>query len=119
MSNTYYKYKKTQTDKEFEPGQERTVNMEMTLTAYVGGSPNCIQLTLQTDDKSPLSGIAYITLTENEQDDLIHAIYERRGLRWCGGGTKPQYKEKFFNYVQTNSISATGNEQSQIHPNND
>jgi hypothetical protein len=57
-----------------------------------------------------------IWLTEQEQDDLIHAIYERRGLRWCGGGSKPAYKERFFNYVETEPIHAEGDQQSYIHP---
>lgn len=90
MSNTYYKYKKTQKDTGYNPEQKRTVNTEITLTAYSGGSHN-IQLTIM--NVGDYSGVAYITLTEKEQDELIAGILERR-----------------------KSISATGSEQSKIHP---
>ena len=77
MSNTYYQYIKTQTDRGINPNQKRTVKMELRLTAYCGQGGNSLQLTVNHSSGND-SGLSYITLTEKEQDDLIAGILERR-----------------------------------------
>lgn len=58
---------------------------------------------------TPNEGDVGIWLTEQEQDDLIAGILERRGVQSYKLGDR--FPEK--------AISAIGNEQSRIHPAND
>ena len=89
MSNTYFKYKKT--DEKID--DRWPLDMSISLTAFCGASPNSIQLTVNVSPIVYGNGVAFITLNEAEQDQLIAGIIERR-----------------------NGISATGDEKSKIHP---
>ena len=93
MSNTYFKYTKTYTDRGLGE-QHNTHDMSISLTAFCSSEPNSIQLTVNTVTSKGECDCAYITLSEKEQDDLIAGIMERR-----------------------TRISATGCGQSEIHPN--
>ncbi len=52
-----------------------------------------------------------ITLTEQEQDDLIDGILERRGIKLV----KMEISEEWVE-IPITPITAEGNEQSRIHP---
>lgn len=93
MSNTYGTIKKEVVDMRPD-GTIYTTKMELSLTAFVG-RPEVVQLTIQTRGDMPtLSGCGYITLSPEEIDKLIFALLERK----------------------LKIITATGNEQSQIIP---
>lgn len=73
---------------------------------------NMIQMTVYgpiygTADKGEVG----IWLTEQEQDDLIAGILERRGIKLV----KMEISEEWVE-IPITPISATGNEQSFIHP---
>lgn len=94
MSNTYFQIKKEDIFTDNRDHLEYINKMSLTLTAFVGKTPNSLQLTVQIKSTLPnQSGIGYITLSQEEQDKLIIGILERR-----------------------NNISATGEEQSNICP---
>ena len=82
MSNTYAKIKTVDEFKKVEglPFPEYTNNMELSLTAFVGGkSGKHTQLTVQTSSTiQGQSGIGYITLGDKEVDLLIAALMERK-----------------------------------------
>lgn len=116
MSNTYFKYTKTQVDKD-RNNEDRSVNMELRLSAYSGpvGSPNCIQLSLQHKVDEYDHGYSYITLNVEEQDNLIAGILERRG--WILFQLEDGENDVEMEVVSGGDrISSTGNEQSQIYP---
>jgi len=97
MANTYFKLVKSEETKGFDKYPGYTNDYNLTLTAYVCKTVNCIQLTVRCDSTLPnQSGIGYITLSVEEQDKLIAGILERR-----------------------HGISATSDEQSDICPNED
>jgi len=116
MSNTYFKLNSEKRD-EFQ-GQVHEVSSDLTLTAFVGWSntPNSIQMTIITWEnnrgrKNTLMG--YISLNEEQQNQLIAGILERRG------GMTSEMIEQLSNYlidIDPAGISVTGNEQSFICP---
>lgn len=94
MANTYFKLKKTITTKGLTSEQEYTNDYSLSLTAFMG-KENHTQLTIQT--KSTLqsqNGIGYIVLNDNDVDNLIAGLLERK----------------------LNKISATGIEKSNYCP---
>ena len=97
MSNTYARIKTVDEVKSTKTlaVQEYTTDMELSLTAFMGGKKHT-QLTVQTNSTvRSQCGIAYITLGDEEVDLLIAALLERK----------------------LKNISATGDEQSQFCPN--
>ena len=81
MSNTYAKIKSSlKIDDSNILGKGYITNMELTLTAFVGGnSGKHTQLTVNTTSTlNSQSGVGYITLGDEEVDLLIAALLERK-----------------------------------------
>lgn len=97
MANTYFKLKKTVHTETSHEYNNYTNEYSLSLTAFVGKEKNSVQLTVQCNSTMPnMTGIGFITLSEEDVDKLIVGLLERR-MR----------------------ISATGNEQSVICPDED
>jgi len=78
MSNTYFKIEKSVETKGFDTFPSYTNNYELTLTALMGGE-NHTQLTVQTTSTIVgQSGIGYIVLSDNDVDNLIAGLLERK-----------------------------------------
>ena len=99
MSNTYARIETRDVHKEVEPFRGYTNDMNLSLTAFMGGkSGKHTQLTVNTQSTlEHQNGTAYITLGDKEVDLLIAALMERK----------------------LKVISATGDEQSIFCPDND
>jgi len=97
MANTYYKYRKWYS-------KTNGVYDEICLQAV--GNNNEITLSIERDGGQPVAAI----LTEQEQNDLIAGILERRGV------SPKAYKGWLTMVGYYDAISATGSEQSKIHP---
>ncbi len=99
MSNTYAKIEKELITKKTSGDYSHTDNMTLTLTAFMGGKTgNVLQLTVNNvSTMLSQSGCGFIVLSNEDIDNLIVALQERRnGL-----------------------ISATGYEQSSVIPNDE
>jgi hypothetical protein len=98
MSNTYFRIEKEVKYEAFPPftNSDYVNKYELSLTAFVGNNlSGNVQLTIQTNSTlNGQSGTAYITLSDEDIDKLIFGLLERK-LR---------------------IISATGDEQSKICP---
>lgn len=93
MANQYYRYNGEHTD--------------IALWA-IDGMPNNIVIGLY--DKKDMKWVDML-LTEQEQNDLIAGILERRGIKLV----KMEISEEWVE-IPVTPISATGNTQSSIHP---
>lgn len=80
----------------------------------VDDSPNAIQINIADDCFNTTSAVV---LTEQEQNDLIYGILERRGMTIISNGEMDN-GQKLLTAKSgcVPAISATGNEQSVIHP---
>lgn len=94
--NVYYKY--TNTDAEYT---KSSINLAAV------GERNEILIGIAEDDGS----VAAIRLNEQEQNDLIAGILERRGIKLV----KMEISEEWVE-IPIAPISATDSEQSSIHP---
>jgi hypothetical protein len=104
MANTYFRYTKTERDSACTSAH---------LTAFVSNGGHNIQLTVTTDSpKQHQCGTGYITLSVEEQDALICGILERRGIHPDATMSALRKLPK-----SDSEITATGYEQSSIHPN--
>lgn len=97
MSNNYFKIEKAVETKGFDKYPGYVNNYTLSLTAFMGNEQSGnVQLTIHTSSTvSRQSGVAYITLNSEEIDKLIFGLLERK----------------------LKLISATGDEQSRICPN--
>lgn len=78
MSNTYFELKKSVIKKDID-GNEYTNNYKLSLTAFVGKENN-VQLTVihnSTRYNTP-SGISYIELNNEDIDNIIGGLLERK-----------------------------------------
>ena len=78
MSNTYFELKKSVTKKDID-GSEYTNCYVLSLTAFVGKENN-VQLTVQNEvgRGMVLSGISYIELNNEDIDNIIGGLLERK-----------------------------------------
>lgn len=106
MANIYYKY--TQRN---EAAGEFSDEREVILTSVEGDK---IELSVTFRDESRNSRVN-ITLTEQEQDDLIAGILERRGVDTA---RIKAYIKFSVEELKVPSISSDGQEQSKLHPAN-
>jgi len=107
MSNTYYRY-----SKRVSPSVKAQKAIE--LTAVNDESHGVMINIAQIHPNGSIQAQQHIVLTEQEQNDLIAGILERRGgyFKLC----KVDGSGMTYGTERPEGISATGNVQSAIHP---
>ncbi len=113
MANTYYKYTKLShlTDDHHMPVRPRDVYSGICLQAI--GHANDIRMGLLTDND-----IMNVDITEQEQNDLIRGIMERRQVPYHIVNQCIEEMSKEWRGDNIPDISADNQEQSKIHPAN-
>lgn len=109
MSNTYYKYKKKDKD--------AGILVDSYISISAQNPDNDIVLAIFQGNAGGGATYGQITLNEQEQDDLIAGILERRGWK-VQLLEDSEYGVEMEAYNTNDSISATGNKQSKIWPAN-